>query len=199
MNTDGIYNTPGMLPIDFMNRKISLKTCLQCVAFIMSFTCLLVSTSPSIAEVSENAPISEETRKEDERVREALKDLLASMDLKPFTYQTEGRPDPFLSFISVKVAQEAETSSETLTGMRQFEPGQLTLVSIIFTEGNAMAMVEDSSHKGYIVRKGTKIGRSGIISNISPNQVIIKQLSYSTSTRKSYKTVEMTLRKEGGM
>jgi len=57
--------------------------------------------------------------------------------------------------------------------------------------------VEDSSHKGYIVRKGTKIGRSGIISDIEPNRVIIKQLSYSMAREKKYNTVEMTLRKEG--
>ncbi|MFO7605222.1 MAG: pilus assembly protein PilP [Desulfurivibrionaceae bacterium] len=135
---------------------------------------------------------------ESTEVAEALKELLASMNIEPFTYQAEGRPDPFKPFISKREVQEAvEVTPEELTGMRQFEPGQLTLVAIIYTEENPLAMVEDSSHKGYIVREGTKIGRSGVISDIQPNQVIIKQLSYSMSRERKYNTVEMTLRKEG--
>jgi type IV pilus assembly protein PilP len=140
------------------------------------------------------------TIKERVKVAEALEELLDSMNIKPFTYETEGRPDPFMPFISEKVIQPIEVSDqepEKLTGMRQFEPGQLVLVAIMFTESNPMAMVEDSSHKGYIIRRGTKIGKSGIVSDILPNHVIIKQLSYSMAREKKYKTVEMKLRKEG--
>ena len=134
------------------------------------------------------------------KVEKALVELLESMKIEAFTYETEGRSDPFTPFISEKVIQPVEANvqePEKLTGMRQFEPGQLSLVAIMFTESNPMAMVEDSSHKGYIIRRGTKIGRSGIVSNILPNQVIIKQLSYSMAREKKYKTVEMILRKEG--
>ena len=122
------------------------------------------------------------------------------MQIAAFTYETAGRPDPFTPFISDKIIQPLEANvqqQEKLTGMRQFEPGQLSLVAVMFTESNPMAMVEDSSHKGYIIRRGTKIGKSGIVSDILPNQVIIKQLSYSMAREKKYKTVEMTLRKEG--
>ncbi|MCK4837173.1 MAG: pilus assembly protein PilP [Desulfobulbaceae bacterium] len=203
-----------MLPTNFMKRENSLKTCLHYSATRTIIAVLFAVAMPmnSYAQITTpntdvtKAAIAEEPNTdgteaaiaENLKVNEALKDLIDSMELKPFTYQTEGRTDPFLPFISQKVMQEvAETKPEILTGMRQFEPGQLTLVSIIFSGNSAMAMVEDSSHKGYIVRKGTKIGRSGIISNILPNQVIIKQLSYSMAKQKKYKTVEMTLRKEG--
>ena len=133
------------------------------------------------------------------KVASALEVLLESMKTEEFVYQIEGRADPFEPFISEEILQEvAETSTpEKLTGMRQFEPGQLSLVAIMFTESNPMAMVEDSSHKGYIIRRGTKIGKSGVVSDILPNQVVIKQLSYSVTKAKKYKTVEMTLRKEG--
>ena len=140
------------------------------------------------------------TVEENLKVEKALEELLESMKIEAFAYETEGRPDPFMPFISEKVIQPMEANvqeTEKLTGMRQFEPGQLSLVAIMFTESNPMAMVEDSSHKGYIIRRGTKIGRSGIVSNILPNQVIIKQLSYSMAREKKYKTVEMILRKEG--
>ena len=185
-----------------MKRENSLITCLPYLAFIATITSLFAIITPTITKAQITAADKGEAAQaaiaENLKVAEALKELLASMEIAPFTYQTEGRTDPFLPFISQKVMQEvAETKPEELTGMRQFEPGQLTLVAIMFSENSPMAMVEDSSHKGYIVRKGTKIGRSGIISDILPNQVIIKQLSYSMAREKKYKTVEMTLRKEG--
>lgn len=158
----------------------------------------ITSAPMALAQIAPTDQVSIDDDAVEDKVAEALKELLASMKMKPFSYQAEDRADPFMPFISEKVLQEvAETKTEELTGMRQFEPGQLTLVAIILTESSPMAMVEDSSHKGYIVRKGTKIGKSGIISNILPNQVVIKQLSYSMTQKKKYNTLEMTLRKEG--
>ena len=164
----------------------------------LSFFSVALSSANGQA-VSVNTENEEVDLEEKIKVEEALEKLLESMKGKDFVYETEGRPDPFEPFISEKIMQEAAvtTEPEKLTGMRQFEPGQLSLVAIMFTESNPMAMVEDSSHKGYIIRRGTKIGKSGVVSNILPNQVIIKQLSYSMTKEKKYKTVEMTLRKEG--
>lgn len=189
----------GMFPANFMMREDPLKTCVPpSLAFLATVAILLAVAIPTASDAQITTAGETKAAVEEVKVAEALKELIASMNLEPFTYQTEGRTDPFLPFISQRVMQEiAETKPEKLTGMRQFEPGQLTLVSIVFSGNSPMAMVEDSSHKGYIIRKGTKIGRSGIISNILPNQVIIKQLSYSMSREKKYKTVEMTLRKEG--
>jgi type IV pilus assembly protein PilP len=179
----------------------SLKTCFRYFAFITAVISIFAFALPSTTRAqvtTANETEADSAMAESIKVAEALKDLLASMNIKPFTYQAENRPDPFVPFISDKILQEvAETKPDELTGMRQFEPGQLTLVAIMFSEGSPMAMVEDSSHKGYLVRKGTKIGKSGIISDILPNQVIIKQLSYSMTREKRYNTVEMTLRKEG--
>lgn len=137
---------------------------------------------------------------ENNKVATALEELLKSMNMGDFEYQVEERPDPFMPFISEKIVQSADSDSENggkLTGMRQLEPGQLSLTAILFTEVNPMAMVEDSSKKGYVIRRGTRIGRFGIVTDILPNAVIIKQLSYSMSQEKKYTTVEMILRKEG--
>jgi type IV pilus assembly protein PilP len=156
------------------------------------------SQSPPAGESAESTNTAESLA-ENVQVAKALEELLASMKTEDFVYQVEERPDPFMPFISEKVIQTVEDGEdgEKMTGMRQFEPGQLSLVAIMFTESNPMAMVEDSSHKGYIIRRGTKIGKSGIVSDILQNQVIIKQLSYSMTKERKYKTVEMILRKEG--
>jgi len=108
-----------------------------------------------------------------------------------YYYKREGRPDPFMPFISEEIVQ-AEKNKEELTGMRRFEPGQLTLVGIVLVRGKHIAMVEDSVGKGYILHVGTEIGKNGIVEDIEPNKVLIKQLSHTNNNNeKIYKPIEM--------
>ena len=55
-----------------------------------------------------------------------------------FKYQIEGRPDPFVPFISEKSASaninEIVPVAEQLSGMQLFEPGQLNLVAMSLQE-----------------------------------------------------------------
>ncbi len=113
-----------------------------------------------------------------------------------FVYKREGRPDPFVPFVKVQIAPK-EIVEEELTGMQKFEPGQLTLVAIIFGGKNPFAMVEDSLGMGYIIRKGTKIGRSGVVEDIVQNKVIIKMASLSLAGAERYNNIEMVLKSEG--
>ncbi len=132
--------------------------------------------------------------------KEKLTELLKTY----FTYERENRADPFAPFIK-KQKKKAKVQGksgepieeEILTGMQLFEPGQLKLVSIVFAGERVLAMVQDSVGKGYIVKKGTKIGRRGIIEEIMPNVVVIKQWSLTFGGQKRYKNIEMVLRKEG--
>lgn len=84
-----------------------------------------------------------------------------------------------------------------LTGMQLFEPGQLTLVAILFSGQEAIAMVEDSTGMGHIIKVNDKIGRRGEVKEIIPNTVIIEESSLTTSGSKRLTTTEMVLRKEG--
>lgn len=113
-----------------------------------------------------------------------------------FVYKRENRPDPFFPFLTKELMQAEVEAKEELAGMRKFEPGQLTLVAIVFSDDGPLAMVQDSAGKGYVLRKGTKIGRSGEVMDIAANLVVIKQLTYSLTREKRYKTIEMVL-KEG--
>lgn len=129
------------------------------------------------------------------------KQVLAELLKQPFTYQRENRPDPFATFIKKEVAKAkvtgVEPEEEILTGMQLFEPGQLSLVSIVFAGDRALAMVQDSVGKGYLIEKGTKIGRRGVVEDIVPNVVVIKQWSKTFAGQTKYNNIEMVLRKEG--
>ena len=146
-----------------------------------------------------NGPALQDQKKESKMNLEALENsLLSNKEGDDFVYKREGRPDPFVPFITQEMLQAAtKGAEEELTGMRKFEPGQLTLVAIVFTEKGPLAMVQDSTGKGYTIRKGTKIGRTGEVVNIVSNKVIINEVSYTLSQKKRYKSVEMVLKKEG--
>jgi len=113
-----------------------------------------------------------------------------------FVYKREGRTDPFVSFVQEKVLA-VKTPVEELTGMRKFEPGQLTVVAIILSAADKFAMVQDSNNQGYIIREGLLLGRTGVVEAVVPNKVIVKNYTYNLAGDKIYKTVEMVLNQEG--
>jgi len=119
-----------------------------------------------------------------------------------FKYVLEGRPDPFVPFLAPKVAtkinqDEIIDEAGNLSGMRKFEPGQLTLVAVLSSNGKKMAMVEDVTGKGYILNEGTPIGRRGIVSQINKQQVVITETAHTRAGKKLITTVVMRLNKEG--
>lgn len=116
-----------------------------------------------------------------------------------FTYRRDNRSDPFTPFITEETGptQIAPEENAPLTGMQLFEPGQLTLVTILFSGQQAIAMVEDSTGMGHIIKVKDKIGRRGEIKAIVPNAVIIEEWALTTSGTKRFTTNEMVLRKEG--
>lgn len=128
-------------------------------------------------------------------VKKTLEEILQT----PFAYRRENRSDPFMPFITEQTGpkQFAPEEDAPLTGMQLFEPSQLTLVTILFSGEKAIAMVEDSTGMGHIIKVNDKIGRRGEIKAIVPNAVIIEEWSLTTSGTKRFTTNEMVLRKEG--
>lgn len=117
----------------------------------------------------------------------------------PFVYRRENRSDPFRPFLTEKTGPTVLAPEEDapLTGMQLFEPGQLTLVAILFSGQQTVAMVEDSTGRGHVIRVNDKIGRRGEVKSIQPNAVIIEEWSLTTSGTKRVMTNQMVLRKEG--
>jgi len=121
----------------------------------------------------------------------------------PFEYQLENRADPFVPFITEKAAtssvdmNEIVEDNKPLTGMQLFEPGQLTLVATLRKDVGDVAMVEDFTGKGYVLLKGTKIGKRGVVKEIDPNAVTIEETAVTRAGKEIITKVVMTLKKEG--
>jgi type IV pilus assembly protein PilP len=122
---------------------------------------------------------------------------------KPFVYEMANRPDPFMPFITEKTTDqgvdpnEIVEKKEVLTGMQIFEPGQLSLVALLNTEGQKYAMVQDFTGKGYVITEGTKIGKRGIVKTIEPNKVLIEETAETRAGKKIVTYIDMVLKKEG--
>lgn len=151
---------------------------------------------PSVSAQSEAAPSAVSVAEEPDAMA-AIEKLLQEERQTGFSYQREGRPDPFFPFLTQQIQQAEAAAREELSGMRRFEPGQLKLVAIVQTARGPVAMVQDSAGVGYLLRRGTKIGRVGEVIDIVANKVIIQQEAYSLTKEKEYRTVEMVLTKDG--
>lgn len=121
-----------------------------------------------------------------------------------YAYAIEGRPDPFKPFISPKAAtpagrdpNEIVDESKELTGMQLFEPGQLTLVGVMMTESGEVALVEDQTKKGYMLKQGLPVGKRGIVTSIDKHQVVITESAHTRAGKEINSTVIMRLNKEG--
>lgn len=123
-----------------------------------------------------------------------------------FEYILEGRADPFVPFLTEKATvpnaptldmSEIIEKDMVLTGMQLFEPGQLTLVALLQGDSGDLAMVQDFTGKGYVISRGTKIGRRGVVKDIATNTVIIEETAETRAGKKIITKVVMTLKTEG--
>lgn len=120
-----------------------------------------------------------------------------------FEYIIANRKDPFVPFITEKAATSEVDLNEIvevegeLTGMQLFEPGQLSLVALMKSGDQDYAMVQDFTGKGYVIGKGTKIGKRGVVVEIAPNKVVIEETAQTRAGQKIVTNTVMVLKKEG--
>lgn len=120
-----------------------------------------------------------------------------------YKYDVENRADPFAPFVSGPAKtnpitpDEIMDNEEVLTGMQLFEPGQLTLVALMMTGGDTLAMVQDFTGRGYVVEEGMQIGRRGVISKITEDKLLITETAYTRSGKTLTNEIAMVLKREG--
>lgn|GEM_PF-6755808 len=144
--------------------------------------------TPGVAKAPLTASLEKPAKK-------TLEEVLAV----PFGYRRDSRSDPFMPFITEQTGpkQMAPEEDAPLAGMQLFEPGQLTLVAIMVAGQQTVAMAEDSTGMGHLLKVKDKIGRRGEVKAIVPNAVVIEEWSLTPSGVKRSTTTEMVLRKEG--
>jgi len=119
-----------------------------------------------------------------------------------YAYKSDGRNDPFKPFVS-KASASAHDPNEVVednveySGMQLFEPGQLTLVGIMAASRGSVAMVEDQTKKGYLLKIGDLIGKRGVVTSIDEHQVVITETARTRSGKAIKDLVTMKIKREG--
>ncbi len=118
---------------------------------------------------------SSPAQKKEEKVPEKVAKKVTDEKRKPlYTYNPVGKRDPFKPFITLGPRKRIPTAR--LTPLQRYEVSELKLVGILKGPAGYRALVEDASGKGFIITKGTLIGReNGRVTEIRDDRVIIKQ------------------------
>ena len=118
------------------------------------------------------------------------------------TYKVEGKIDPFASIFrdgSSVFADQNEKKLIPLTPIEKVDLSQLKLVGIIRAPSGNKALVEDASGKGFVIKKGARIGiNSGRVIKILKNIVIVEEEAESISGKKTLVQRELKLQKPPG-
>jgi len=97
----------------------------------------------------------------------------------PKVYDAKGKIDPFEPLFKEKpVSVEKKKNKRRIpkTPLERIDLSQLKLVGIIMASSGNRALVEESSGKGYVIKKGTYIGvNSGKVINIKKEKVVVEE------------------------
>lgn len=115
-----------------------------------------------------------------------------------YTYDPVNRRDPFKTYFDELILVEADAAN--LTELQRVELDKLELVGVVTGTATPMAMVEDSTGRGYTVKIGTLIGkRFGQVKQIRRGEIVIQE-EFRDFTGKRipvYKSLKLNL-EEGG-
>ncbi|MFP4315318.1 MAG: pilus assembly protein PilP [Desulfovibrionales bacterium] len=101
-----------------------------------------------------------------------------------FQYSSQGRLDPFSSFLKAREAQRqqrAKKASEALSPLERLDVMQLKLVGVVWNEHDpdkTLAMIELPDGKGFVLKKGERVGLNrGRVVSISPDRLKVLEES----------------------
>ncbi|HEY3449216.1 MAG TPA: pilus assembly protein PilP [Myxococcales bacterium] len=128
------------------------------------------SPKPAPAQAKKAAPAQDAAKQQPEAA--------AAVPTIEYAYSPVGKRDPFRSALD-------EKQSTTDTGQERPDCGplckweleQLRLVAVISGVSNPLAMVEDPNGRGYIVRRGTFVGkRNGKVTQIRAGELVVTEI-----------------------
>jgi len=112
-----------------------------------------------------------------------------------YVYDPTGKPDPFRPFIlEIKGPPPV---IKPLQPLQRYEISQLKLVGIIWMPETPRAMLEDATGKGFIVSKGSLVGKNdGKVTEIFQDEVIITEKSTDILGETKIKDIKLRLHEQ---
>ncbi|MFH0810674.1 MAG: hypothetical protein V2A77_09460 [Pseudomonadota bacterium] len=116
-----------------------------------------------------------------------------------YLYNPLGKPDPFRPFGNGTIGNKKDAPAETSgsTTLRDLEVGQLLLVGIAQSPGRTVALVEDSTGRGYTLVPGMSVGPHGaVVKEIGPDGVKVLQKTTDYAGRLRTETTVLKMVRE---
>jgi type IV pilus assembly protein PilP len=111
-----------------------------------------------------------------------------------FTYEPTGKRDPFRSFLWKRL----EIADDSRGPLEQFDVSQLDVVAVVWSTGNARAMIQDPSGMGHIVSVGARVGKNeGLITSINDNLIVVNETYEDYLGQVTKKDIELRIRRPG--
>lgn len=117
-----------------------------------------------------------------------------------YSYNPVGKRDPFKPFITL--GPKKPVSKARLTPLQRYDVSELKLVGILKGPTGYRALVEDAGGKGFIITKGTLIGRgNGRVKEIHKNRIVVEETYKDIFGKVKRRRITVSLKKpeEGGV
>jgi len=179
-------------------KRNSCSKCIVLIGLILSFITMGCGTKPQPSVTLEGKSVKEKSVREPQEIT-AEKEEGINKEVVKYSYNPKGKKDPFKPFFSTAPVDKNKKRSGKLTPLQKYKLGQLKLAGIIWGIRSNIAMVEDSTSRGYILKRGTLVGENeGRVIKITKDKVIIKQIHTDYFGRIKTKRVSLKLHVEEG-
>ena len=113
-----------------------------------------------------------------------------------YSYNPMGKRDPFRSPVA-EVQLTERGGGVCNEPLCQWDLDQLSLVAVVTGDANPIAMVQDPQTRGYIIRRGTKMGKQGgQVTQILRDSVTVTEYFQSPDGKRNPNPVQMHLKSE---
>ncbi len=106
-----------------------------------------------------------------------------------YSYNADGRRDPFLSLVSLEKASKREIRPP----LQRVSLNQVQVIGIVWGSYGYSAMVQTPDGKGYTVRQGTLIGPTGVVRRITEKAVEVEEPYTDLMGEKKMRVTKLTL------
>lgn len=146
---------------------------------------------------------SKSVEKKAEAQKEPEKKAGNSENKREYSYNPNGKIDPFLPLVTSSPTQETPTAEKKekkevpLTPLQKLDVDDFNLVAVIASDSQAKALLEDPAVNGFIVKEGMLIGKNGgVIKKILPNSMLVEEQTVDDQGKKELKIRTITLKKK---
>ena len=118
----------------------------------------------------------------------------------PPVYNPHGKIDPFQPIFSNEPTRRAPTVHQTdcvsNPVLERLDMSQLKLTGIVMTEGQPIALFQEATGKGHVIKEGVCFGvQGGKVERILNGQVIIREEMQDATGRIQVKKIELKLKR----